>query len=66
MRFYYNGQLVRTSKTHHYTHAILLDDGKAATCSTTRKGCEDWIARLVNESRRGIENAEAAIKALTA
>lgn len=65
MKFYYEGRLIRTSKTHHYTHAVInTENGKCLTCSGSRKGCEDFINRWNNESRQGIENVKAQIKAL--
>lgn len=38
MKFYYEGTLLRTSKTHHYTHAIIkrTNDGiKCIGCSSS-------------------------------
>lgn len=69
MKFYYNGQLMRTSKNHNYTHAVVIEteDGiKCYGCHKDRKGCEAEISRQINECNRGIENAHEAIKALNA
>ena len=70
MKFYYNGQLMRTSKNHNYTHAVVIEreDGtiRCYGCHKDRKGCEAEINRQINECNRGIENANAAIKALNA
>lgn len=66
MKFYYNGNLIRTSKNHHYTHAVINENEKALTCSATRQGCEQFIQRYINESLEGIENSKNAIKALNA
>ena len=42
MKFYYKGQLIRTSKTHEYKWALIreLPDGsiKALACSATQQG----------------------------
>jgi len=35
MKFYYNGQLVRTSKTRHYKYAIGSEEHGFKTCSET-------------------------------
>lgn len=67
MKFFYNDKLVRTSKTHHYTHAVIrIDTGKALTCSATRQGCESFINSYISEAVQGIENAKRALNALTA
>lgn len=70
MKFYYNGQLMRTSKNHNYTHAVVIEreDGtiRCYGCHKDRKGCEAEITREINACNRGIENAQAAIKALEA
>lgn len=43
MKFYYNGNLIRTSKTHEYRYALLFvrEDGtyRALRCSAERKSC---------------------------
>lgn len=45
MKFYYNGQLVRTSKTHEYKYALLnTNTGKAYACSKDMKGIDKAIA----------------------
>ena len=48
MRYYYNGQLIRTSKTHHYTHAVIIrkeDKVICYGCSSSEKGAE----KLMND-----------------
>lgn len=43
MKFYYDGQLIRTSKTHIYTHACIRkgENGYICLgCSSTRAGAE--------------------------
>ena len=62
MKFYYNGQLIRTSKTHHYTHAcISIKDGKIVCqgCSSTRVGAE----KVKNDAVTRIENAVFSYRA---
>lgn len=54
MKFYYNGKLVRSSKTREYKYAVVREtaDGKIVVwgCSSTREGAEkmyrDMYARL--------------------
>ena len=43
MKFYYNGNLIRTSKTHVYTHAVLKPDGKPFACSSSLDGAKKAI-----------------------
>ena len=69
MKFYYNGQLMRTSKNHNYTHAVVIEDEKGLRCygcHKDAKGCEAEINRSINECLRGIDNANEALKALAA
>ncbi len=35
MKFYYNGKLVRTSKTHYYTHAVMTADNRLISCASS-------------------------------
>ena len=64
-RFYYNGELIRTSKDHTYTHAALnINTGKCYGCSSTYKGAQANIDRMISGYRTGIENSKLAIKAL--
>lgn len=65
MKFYYDGKLIRTSKTHHYTHAVVnTATGKCLTCSSTLKGCEQFVSSHLNGYRCGIKNCKTAIKAI--
>lgn len=66
MRFYYNGNLIRTSRTHHYTHALLNSRGGAVMCSAKRSACESFKQSAINHCLQGIENGKSAIKALEA
>lgn len=58
MKFYYKGKLIRTSKTHHYTHAIIYnrEDGTFAChgCSATEQGAEKLYRALPNVHNYGI------------
>lgn len=68
MKFYYNGQLIRTSKNHHYTHACVAQgkDGKwnCVGCSSTRAGAEKVKQDIIREFERAITTAKNALKAL--
>lgn len=52
MKFYYNGQLLRTSKTHDYTHAVIREDEEGHYrlwgCASTYSGA----AKALNEANR--------------
>lgn len=63
MKFYFGNKLIRTSKTHVYTHALLDRGGKAITCSATREGCEKELARRIREIEQSMANHENALKA---
>lgn len=45
MKFYYNGQLVRTSKTHEYKYGLLYM-GKIKQCSKTKDALVSEIAKI--------------------
>ena len=65
MKFYYEGKLVRTSKTHHYTHALIdVETGKVVTCSTSAVRCESEKKRYIRVAADLVENCHRAIKAL--
>lgn len=66
MKFYYEDKLIRTSKTHVYTHALIGQSGKVITCSVTRKGCEKELIRSLHNIERSIMNYENALKAQAA
>lgn len=47
MKFYYNGNLVRTSKTHEYKFALLnTETGKAYACSKDMKGMDRALSEV--------------------
>ena len=39
MKFYFDGELIRTSKTHRYTHAVVLPTKPGATNKWDAVGC---------------------------
>lgn len=64
MKFYYNDKLIRTSKNHVYTHAVInTETGSLIGCRSSLRGAQDLKASYESECRTGIHNAEAAIKA---
>ena len=69
MKFYFEGQKIRESKTHHYTHALIkrTEDGVICfACSSSQKGAEKPKNDRIREHERNIANAERRIKALEA
>ncbi len=65
MKFYYNGQLVRTSKSHEYTHAVIdITTNGCKGCRVGRYKAEAIISAEVAEYERRAKNYESAIKAL--
>jgi hypothetical protein len=65
MKFYYNGQLVRSSKNHTYTHAVINTENNACMgCRTSKENAEAIITSEIADLNRKITNSESAIKAL--
>ena len=59
MKFYFEGTLLRTSETHHYTHAIIkrTENGiKCIGCSSSAEG-----ARKLMESHPTYHNYKVAL-----
>ena len=56
MKFYFDGELIRTSKTHHYTHAVVAPTKPGATNKWDALGCRASMANaqalLAQERRR--------------
>ena len=64
MTFWYEGKKIRTSKTHHYTHAIINGNGNCIMCSATEDGCIKRKQSFIHGYQENIENCERAIKAI--
>lgn len=65
MKFYYNGKLVRTSKTHEYHFGVYNPDtGHMISCHGTREGAEKEYRRMISAQEGCIANYNRAIKAL--
>ena len=56
MKFYFDGELIRTSKTHNYTHAVVSPARPEAVNSWLVYGCRTTMksaqALLAQEQRR--------------
>lgn len=69
MKYFFEGQQIRTSKTHHYTHAcIIRKDNKIICrgCSSTKAGAEKVKADELAYLDRAIESYKKAIEAFEA
>ena len=65
MKFYYNGQLVRTSKNHEYTHAVIdITDNGCVGCRVGKDNAEAIIRSEISQTEKSIANCLSAIKAL--
>ena len=54
MKFYYNGKLMRTSKNHVYTHAVVAN-GNCLSCSSTFEGAKKVIYSEISHYERVIQ-----------
>lgn len=67
MKFYYNGKLIRTSKNHIYTHAVInKETGKLIGCRKSLDLAEAIKTEQINRFYHGIATHEAEIEALKA
>ena len=65
MKFYYNGKLIRTSKNHEYTHAVIdITTGKCKGCRANEYTASTIISTECAWYERQIDNYRNAIKAL--
>lgn len=63
MKYYFDGKLIRTSKTHSYRFALLNGD-KVITCSAEKERCVAELNRHIRNCEDSIETAAGAIKSL--
>jgi len=63
-KFYYNGKLVRTSKTHVYTHAVINDNGDVLRCSANEKLARSFMTSEISRAETTIRDCDRAIKAI--
>ena len=59
MKFYFNGRLVRTSKTREYNYAAFSGDNLIA-CSVTREGAENCV--ILSECRATLRRMEGVLE----
>ena len=65
MKFYYKDMLVRTSKNHQYTHALIDTEKKAVIgCRTSYDACLALLGSETHRHLEQIENAERKIDAI--
>lgn len=58
MKFYYNGKLIRTSKTHEYKFAAITAEGKCLCCSATLDGCKRGLDAYTANGKGWLRNYE--------
>lgn len=63
MKYYYNGQLIRTSKTRTYTHAVLYN-GKCRACSGSYELARKALAQCQSYTTEAIRDSKDAIAAI--
>lgn len=65
MKFYYNGKLLRTSKTHHYTHAIVdVSNDALVGCRSDYQAAVNELNSWINNARNDVEYYEKYIAAI--
>ena len=63
MKFYYQDKLVRTSKNHIYTHAVIDQaTNKLIGCRSTKEAAEAVKSSEISRYRTDINNCKRAIK----
>lgn len=67
MKFYYNGQLVRTSKNHEYTHAVIdITTGECRGCRVGADKADAIIRSEISRHEKWIAEKKKAIAAIKA
>ena len=68
MKFYFDGELIRTSKTHRYTHAVVAPARPEAKNKWLTYGCRASLANaqalLAQERRRIVKYNQKTADAL--
>ena len=57
MKFYYDGELIRTSKTHNYTHAVVAPAEPGAKNKWVTYGCRTGLPgaqALLNDTMKRV------------
>ena len=60
MKFYYNDKLVRTSKTHIYTHAVMFNENLIA-CSSSYDLAVKRLNEFISKNDKNMEYYEEVI-----
>lgn len=63
MKFYYNGELVRTSKTHEYSHGV-LHNGKVVSCHAGRDLAVKAMNSRISQAESRIRDCREAVAAI--
>lgn len=63
MKFYYDGKLVRTSKTHVYSHAVLWA-GEVVACSGSYELARKELASRISRLESSNNNCKLAVAAI--
>lgn len=67
MKYYYQGKLIRTSKNHIYTHAVIdISTMKVIGCRGSLEKAESLLTSEINYIIRGIENAKNKLNSFKA
>ena len=67
MKYYYNGKLIRTSKNHIYTHAVIdITTMKVIGCRGSLEKAEALLTSEINYVIRGNENAKNKLECFRA
>lgn len=64
MKFYYNGKLMRTSKTHEYKYAIVSENDVLWSCHGTLEAAQKEFRRPIAQCETNIHDYMVAIKML--
>ena len=65
MKFYYEGKLIRTSKNHVYTHAVIdMASGKLIGCRASEDAARSVISSEISSYKTGIKNTQSMQKAI--
>lgn len=65
MKFYYNETLIRSSKTHVYTHAVIdVKSGRVLGCRSNEETAQSIITGAINTALEAVENSKSHLKAI--
>ncbi len=66
MKLYYDGKLIRTSKNHEYTHAVIdTETGSCLGCGTSLENAQAILNQNINEYETEINNCDLGLKAIS-